>query len=36
MTSKYITKIKGAAEKNGDFGGTCEQGLTRKHELWNH
>ena len=30
MTLKYIKKIKGAADKKGDFDGTYEQGFT----LW--
>ena len=27
MMSKYVDKIKGSADKNGDFDGFCEQGL---------
>ena len=25
MTLEYVKKIKGAADRNGDFNGTCEQ-----------
>ena len=32
LTLKYIKQIKGAADKNGDFNGTYEQGFKKNTE----
>ena len=31
-----VKKINGAANENGDVGGTCKQGLTENIPVWSH